>query len=400
MAQLKSTSVTGNLSVTGNVVASQIIKLNGGANQILLANGETDNLTTIKDNISTAQTTADKATNAITTIKKDATIVTFKGIEDKLTETKNTLLGSDTYEGTIKGAYDIAATKLPLSGGNVTGHIYLTGANATSSTANKSQIIFGTSADQHIAISSNNNTLVINPTASSTTNQIVLYLDKPSQFPNGISANITGNLSGTATKATQDADGNVISNTYLKLAGGTVTGPLTIQSTVNEKYLAFQATPNNFIDAGNEFNFIPSEYNGVIYINYKGQNGPTTGTDLQISQYKFWNGRGSGGGCASIEASSYNATSDARLKENFQQFIPKKSILDLPIYKFDFINGTKNQIGCKAQDLQEICPEIVNEDGNGYLSIQESKIVYLLIDEIKKLKGQLDSLNKTIREER
>lgn len=100
-----------------------------------------------------------------------------------------------------------------------------------------------------------------------------------------------------------------------------------------------------------------------------------------------------------MEAESYNATSDARLKENFTPFITQKSILDLPIYKFDFINGTKNQIGCKAQDLQEICPEIVNEDSDGYLSIQESKIVYLLIDEIKKLKGQLDSLNKTIREE-
>ena len=84
-----------------------------------------------------------------------------------------------------------------------------------------------------------------------------------------------------------------------------------------------------------------------------------------------------------VKAPSFYATSDARLKENFQLFTPKKSILDLPIYKFDFIDGLKNQIGCKAQDLQEICPEIVGEENDGYLSIQESKIVYLLIDEIK-----------------
>lgn len=48
--------------------------------------------------------------------------------------------------------------------------------------------------------------------------------------------NVTGNCSGssgsctgnaaTATKATQDDDGNVIKNTYLKLAGGTMTGQL------------------------------------------------------------------------------------------------------------------------------------------------------------------------------
>ncbi len=95
-----------------------------------------------------------------------------------------------------------------------------------------------------------------------------------------------------------------------------------------------------------------------------------------------------------VYSQQFYATSDARLKENFQQFIPTKSILDLPIYKFDFINGLKNQIGCKAQDLQEICPEIISEEHDGYLSIQESKIVYLLIDEIKKLKMEISQLQE------
>lgn len=95
-----------------------------------------------------------------------------------------------------------------------------------------------------------------------------------------------------------------------------------------------------------------------------------------------------------IKAGSFNAYSDARLKENFKTFIPEKSILDLPIYKYDYINGAKNQIGCLAQDLQGICPEIVNEGSDGYLSIQESKIVYLLLDEIKKLRQEVDELKR------
>lgn len=95
-----------------------------------------------------------------------------------------------------------------------------------------------------------------------------------------------------------------------------------------------------------------------------------------------------------VHATSFNATSDARLKENFQSFISQKSILDLPIYKFDFIDGLKNQIGCKAQDLQEICPEIVNEGSDGYLSIQESKIVYLLLEEVKKLRAEIEELKR------
>ena len=38
--------------------------------------------------------------------------------------------------------------------------------------------------------------------------------------------NLTGNVDGTASKATADADGNTISSTYLKLSGGTLTGAL------------------------------------------------------------------------------------------------------------------------------------------------------------------------------
>ncbi len=93
-----------------------------------------------------------------------------------------------------------------------------------------------------------------------------------------------------------------------------------------------------------------------------------------------------------LTSTKFNASSDKRLKENFLPFTPKKSILDLPIYTYDFISGAKNQIGCTAQELQEICPEIVDTDENGYLSIQESKIVYLLIDEIKKLKNTIQVL--------
>ena len=61
MAQLKSTSVTGNLSVTGNVVASQIIKNDGTNNDILLGGGSTTSLNAITDSISAAQITASNA---------------------------------------------------------------------------------------------------------------------------------------------------------------------------------------------------------------------------------------------------------------------------------------------------------------------------------------------------
>lgn len=95
-----------------------------------------------------------------------------------------------------------------------------------------------------------------------------------------------------------------------------------------------------------------------------------------------------------IQASSFNATSDSRLKDNIEEYKPSKSILDLGIKQFDLKSDGTHHIGCIAQDLREICPEIVHEDNDGYLSIEESKIVYLLLDEVRKLKNEVENLKK------
>lgn len=97
-----------------------------------------------------------------------------------------------------------------------------------------------------------------------------------------------------------------------------------------------------------------------------------------------------------IEAARFNAKSDRRLKTNITEFKPERSILGLKVKKFDFIGGPKNQIGCIAQDLQAICPEIVSRQADGYLSIQESKLIYLLLEEVKQLRLELDSLTANL----
>ena len=131
----------------------------------------------------------------------------------------------------------------PASGGNITGHIYLTGSKPSSSTGNTTQVVFGTSSEQHLALSSNTGMLVLNPNTSTTTGQILLKLGGASSFPKGIQAGgvspmsnngsnlgttslkwnnvyattFNGSLSGnatSATKATQDGNGNTITSTY------------------------------------------------------------------------------------------------------------------------------------------------------------------------------------------
>lgn len=118
---------------------------------------------------------------------------------------------------------DMTLPFVKTAGDSLTGHLYLSGAKENSSTSNTSQLVFGTSTDNHLALSSNRGALVINPSTSSTTNQIVLYLDKQSVFPSGIiasNATITaktfvGNLTGIADKAKKDNSDNEFISTYM-----------------------------------------------------------------------------------------------------------------------------------------------------------------------------------------
>lgn len=68
-------------------------------------------------------------------------------------------------------------TYLPQSGGNMFGHIFMTGAVADSSTANTTQLVFGTSANNHVCLTSNMKGLIINPSLTDTSGQIALYAD-------------------------------------------------------------------------------------------------------------------------------------------------------------------------------------------------------------------------------
>ena len=99
-------------------------------------------------------------------------------------------------------------------------------------------------------------------------------------------------------------------------------------------------------------------------------------------------------GIQKIQAKTFDAISDIRKKTAIQDYRCKKSILDLPIKEFEFIDDETHakNIGCIAQDLQEICPEIVHEDKDGYLSIEETKLVYLLLQEVKELKKEIKAL--------
>ena len=125
------------------------------------------------------------------------------------------------------------------------GHIYLTGSQAGSSTGNTTQIVFGTSSSNHVALSSNDKALVINPTTSSTTNQIVLYLNQKSKFPSGIDAGTGGITTTGAISASGNISGNYIQGTWLYTSAATAQTTTSKIAVIHSDNYIYYITPAN-----------------------------------------------------------------------------------------------------------------------------------------------------------
>jgi hypothetical protein len=99
-------------------------------------------------------------------------------------------------------------------------------------------------------------------------------------------------------------------------------------------------------------------------------------------------------------------SSDERLKENITNIPDALSkVMSLNGVTFDWKNEViesqgdvdnmfirKNDVGVIAQDIEKILPQIVTERDDGYKAVKYDRIVALLIEAIKELKAEVDSL--------
>lgn len=197
-----------------------------------------------------------------------------------------------------------------------------------------------------------------------------------------------GESSGATTKITQGG------TAYFKqglLVGGKVTGANEPDDNVTFRIASFSSEAEQISYANLKGDLNVKKYNNKAG-NLTVDGDTTISGSLTIGNISF--NKNNITGITKIQAKTFDAISDMRKKTAIQDYICKKSILDLPVKEFEFIDDethTKN-IGCIAQDLQEICPEIVHEDKDGYLSIEETKLVYLLLQEVKELKKEIKEL--------
>ena len=93
---------------------------------------------------------------------------------------------------------------------------------------------------------------------------------------------------------------------------------------------------------------------------------------------------------AVIASGDVTAFSDVRLKENIETLDGSK------VYEMRGVSFTKDGrdgSGVIAQELREVAPELVNEDGE-YLSVAYGNLVGYLIEAVKELKAEVEELKR------
>lgn len=271
------------------------------------------------------------------------------------------------YGGGNLGVGTSPSYKLHVAGttGLASGHLYLTGANASSSTANTTQIVFGTSSSNHVVISSNTDAVIINPTTSTTTGQIILGVNsETSSFGNSVT------FKGAANRFVSDTWTNV---GIKRAAAG---GAWICFYPSNQETYFWNVGASTVSSNSTNFSF---EYQG---------NG--------IKAYLTPSGTFSTVGDQAI-------SSDINLKENLAPVT--YSVADIAKTRavtFDWKDGRGHSAGSIAQDWKPLIPELVHgEEGNMTLAYGQIALVNSILlakheteqdKEIKRLKAKVKEL--------
>ena len=95
-------------------------------------------------------------------------------------------------------------------------------------------------------------------------------------------------------------------------------------------------------------------------------------------------------------ATSYNTTSDARLKENVANADDASALIDaIQVRKFNWrSDGSHQRYGFIAQELVDVVPEAVYvpADPDEMMAVDYSKLVPLLVKEIQSLRARVAQL--------
>lgn len=167
----------------------------------------------------------------------------------------NTHYTTRLYAGASETVANAAATNpyLKVTDDNTyRNQIQFKGGGATTVSSDANGVITISSTDnnsdtkvtQTVTTTNANYPILLAPSEQTATKTTTSYFDSDvtlNPYTNTIAANISGNAA-SATKATQDGSGNIITSTYLPLSGGTLTGAITLKNSSQYPIINFLST--------------------------------------------------------------------------------------------------------------------------------------------------------------
>jgi hypothetical protein len=93
-----------------------------------------------------------------------------------------------------------------------------------------------------------------------------------------------------------------------------------------------------------------------------------------------------------VNATDFNSTSDARLKENISGISGIDLLNNLHPVQFNWKDSGKKSYGLIAQEIENILPELVNEREDGMKGVSYIPIIAMLVDAVKKLESRVKEL--------
>jgi hypothetical protein len=172
-----------------------------------------------------------------------------------------------------------------------------------------------------------------------------------------------GNTASFFTKMTLDVSGNLLVGTTTSTPASITAHKLVVERTASVFGAAFGYTPDS----------------------------------TARTQVTLYNSNGAVGTIStSGSATSYNTTSDQRLKENIVDAPEFGSVIDsIQVRSYDWkSNGSHQRAGFIAQELVTVAPEAVHQpvDTDEMMAVDYSKLVPMLVKEIQSLRKRLAAL--------
>jgi hypothetical protein len=95
-------------------------------------------------------------------------------------------------------------------------------------------------------------------------------------------------------------------------------------------------------------------------------------------------------------ATSFNTSSDYRLKEDLKDFEGLDMVSKIPVYDFKWKVDNNRGYGVMAHELEEVLPQAVigEKDAEDMQGVDYSKIVPILIKSIQELQEEVNELKQ------